>query len=303
MSRSKSFVVAPAEAAQRLDRLVAQRGGVGRRGARELCETGRVTVDGRRGRAADLVPAGALVAFEAPAAEAERDAGAPLDVRLETREVVVAHKPAGQPSAPLRPGELGTLANALLARYPEMATFGRKAREPGLVHRLDTQTSGLVVAARTPDAFERLSDALERGKLRKRYLAIVANSELPDDGTLDAPLGPDPRRRGRVAPVPDGAAGYARASITHFRVLERRAALVLVELTMSKGFRHQIRAHLASVGAPLVGDSLYDGPAWPEHPERHALHASYVAWAGDGTLAGFAVEAGLPDDMRELFER
>ena len=72
---------------------------------------------------------------------------------------------------------------------------------------------------------------------------------------------------------------------------------------MSRGFRHQIRAHLAGLGAPLVGDALYGGPAWPDRPERHALHASYVAWAGDGTLDGFAVEAEMPPDMRELFAR
>jgi 23S rRNA pseudouridine1911/1915/1917 synthase len=303
VSRSESFVVADSEGGQRLDRLIAQRGGVGRRRARELCEAGRVSVDGRRGDASDTVPAGALVAFDAPPDGAEPDAGAPLDVRLETDQLVVAYKPAGQPTAPLRTGERGTLANALLARYPEMATLGRQPREPGLVHRLDTQTSGLVVAARTADAFERLSDALERGRLEKRYLAIVGNVELPVTGAVDTPLAPDPRRKGRVVAVADCTPGYARTSLTRFRVLERRSLLALVELTMSKGFRHQIRAHLASVGAPLVGDALYGGPAWPEHPGRHALHASYVAWAGDGTLTDFAVEAEMPDDMRELFGR
>ena len=289
MGRSEHlrFVVTPEDAGQRLDRWVAARAGVGR----------------RRARAADAVTSGASVELELSREHAEPDPAAPLDVRLETPELVVVHKPAGQPTAPLRPDELGTLANALVARYPETAAIGRKPREPGLLHRLDTQTSGLLVACRTEPAFQRLARALDAGELEKRYLAIAADSTLADEGTLDAALAPDPRRRGRVRAVGDEEQGYARSSLTRYRVVARRGSLVLVELGMTRGFRHQIRAHLASIGAPLVGDALYGGRPWPEHPERHALHASYVAWAGDTTLAGFAVEAGLPADMRELFGR
>jgi 23S rRNA pseudouridine1911/1915/1917 synthase len=297
------FLVPREDAGQRLDRLVATRGGVGRRRARELCEAGRVTVDGRRARGAEEVREGATIELPVATDDASADEHAPLDVRLETPALVVVHKPAGQPTAPLRPGERGTLANALVARYPETAGVGRRAREPGLLHRLDTQTSGLVVACRTKDALTRLGAALDSGEVEKRYLAIASGVELPDSGVLDAPLGPDPRRRGRVRAVPDHERGYARLSLTHFRVVERRGALLLVELRMARGFRHQIRAHLAGAGAPLVGDALYGGRAWPERPERHALHASYVAWAGDATLDGFAVEADMPDDMRELLGR
>ncbi|HEX6277805.1 MAG TPA: RluA family pseudouridine synthase [Polyangiaceae bacterium] len=297
------FFVAPEDAGQRLDRLVATRGGVGRKRARELCQAGRVTVDGKRARGAELVREGSAVELAITADDAGADSRAPLDVRLETPSLVVVHKPAGQPTAPLRPGELGTLANALVVHYPETAGIGRRPREPGLLHRLDTQTSGLVVACRTPDALRRLGAALDAGEIEKRYLAIASGAELPDAGVLDAPLGPDPRRRGRVRAVPEHERGYARPSLTHFRVVERHGALLLVELRMARGFRHQIRAHLANAGAPLVGDALYGGRAWPERPGRHALHASYVAWAGDGTLDGFAVEADLPDDMRELFGR
>jgi len=300
---TRRFVVAPGDAGQRLDRLMALRGGVGRRLARELCEEGRVKVGGRRGRRADAVPEGTTIEFELPGEQAEPDALAPLDVRLETGSIVVLHKPAGMPTAPLRSGELGALANALVARYPEMAAIGQRPREPGLVHRLDTQTSGLVVACRTADAFRRLTDALRKGELEKRYLAIVARGDLPDAGSMDAALAPDPRRRGRVRVAPTETGEYARRSLTHYRVLERRGALVLVELRMHRGFRHQIRAHLAGLGAPLVGDALYGGRPWPERPERHALHASYVAWAGDGTLDGFEVEAEMPADLRELFGR
>ncbi len=296
---TRHFVVAPEDAGNRLDQLVARRAGVGRRRARELCQAGLVLVNGRRGRAADAMTAGANVELELASDAAKPDPGLSLDVRLETSSVVVAYKPPGQPSAPLAPGELGTLANALVARYPEMSEIGEQPREPGLLHRLDTQTSGLVVACRTSESFRHLSSALRQGKLEKRYLAI-ATGTLADQGSLDDALAPDPRRRGRVRAA--GHKGYARESLTRYRVLERQGPLVLVELRMSRGFRHQIRAHLAGAGAPLVGDALYGGRPWPEHPERHALHASYIAWAGDATLAGFEVEAELPGDMRELLE-
>jgi 23S rRNA pseudouridine1911/1915/1917 synthase len=298
---TRRIAVGPAEAGERLDRVVARNAKLGRRSVRDLCDAGRVTIDGKKARPADPVPAGAVVELEPFDDRAEPDASLPLDVRLETSSVIVVHKKAGEPSAPLRPSELGTLANALVARYPEVAGIGRRPREPGLLHRLDTETSGLVVACRTKDAFRRLSDALVAGRLEKRYLAIAADTELAGEGSIDAPLAPDPRRRGRVICVGPGARGYARPSLTHYRVLERRGTLVLVELRMSRGFRHQIRAHLAELGAPLVGDVLYGGRLWAEHPKRHALHASYVAWAGDATLEGFAVEADMPDDMRELF--
>src|SRR5262245_23047083 len=141
---TRHFVVTPEDGGQRLDRLVALGAAIGRRRARELCQAGLVLVDGRRGRPADLVPAGASVELELPSDEAAPDPGLSLDVRLETSAVVVVYKPPGQASAPLAPGETGTLANALVARYPEMSTIGERAREPGLLHRLDTQTSGLV---------------------------------------------------------------------------------------------------------------------------------------------------------------
>jgi 23S rRNA pseudouridine1911/1915/1917 synthase len=298
---TRRIVVGPAEAGQRLDRLVARNVKVGRRQVRDLCEAGRVRIDGKKARPADPLAAGAVVELEPFDDRAEPDASLTLDVRLETSSVIVVHKKAGEPTAPLRPGELGTLANALVARYPEVAGIGRRPREPGLVHRLDTETSGLVVACRKADAFRRLSDALVAGRLEKRYLAIAADTELAGAGSIDAALAPDPRRRGRVLAVGPGARGYSRPSLTHYRVLERHGALVLVELRMSRGFRHQIRAHLAELGAPLVGDVLYGGRPWPEHPKRHALHASYVAWAGDATLEGFAVEAEMPADMRGLF--
>lgn len=130
-----------------------------------------------------------------------------LDVLLERPDLVVVRKPAGMPTVPLDPAERGSLAAALIGRYPEMAKVGHRPREPGLIHRLDTNTSGLVVAARTGSSFDRLVAALREGRLEKRYLAVVAESGLPDQGVIDGPLGPDPHNRARVR-VDEARDGY-----------------------------------------------------------------------------------------------
>lgn len=294
-------MVSAAEAGERLDRLVVRRvRALGRRQARELIEGGRVTVDGRRARAGAPVTAGSRVEVslpdQAPAAEAEQ----PLDIRLERADLLVVHKPASQPTAPLGPGEHGTLANALLGRYPELAGIGHRQREPGLLHRLDTETSGLLIVARTRAAFATLTRALTEGHIDKRYLAITAAGGLPAYGEIDGALGPDPERHGRVRLVPDPSREYAREAFTRYRVIQTSGGLTLLELEAKRAFRHQIRVHMASIGAPLVGDTLYGGAPWPDAGSRHALHASHVAWAGDRTLASFDVNAELPDDMRRL---
>jgi 23S rRNA pseudouridine1911/1915/1917 synthase len=296
-----SFVVAETEGGERLDRLLVRHvPGLGRKRARELCIEGRVTVNGHRAKAGVPAKAGDAISVELDAAGAAPEADQPLSVRYESAEVIVVDKPAGQPTAPIRPGELGTLANAIAARYPKTLGVGHQPREPGLLHRLDTQTSGLVIVALSARTFATLNRALGTPRLTKRYLAIV-EGDLAGEGSIDWPLGPDPTRKGRVAAYPTPPRGYFREATTHYRVLEERGALKLIELEVARAFRHQVRAHLAALGAPLVGDALYGGAPFPGGGERHALHASYIAWAGDPTLPSFRVESGLPDDMRLLF--
>jgi 23S rRNA pseudouridine1911/1915/1917 synthase len=298
------FVVQPSEAGTRLDRLVARHvPGVGRQTARELFGAGRVTSGGRRVRAATPAVAGDEVSVDFAGDHAEPDASVVLDVRLEMSTHVVVNKPSGQPSAPLAAGELGTLANGLVARYPEMAEVGHRAREPGLLHRLDTETSGLLVAARTQAAFTTLKRALASGRLVKRYLAVTSARDLPDSGVIDRPLSPDPARRGRVFAHASAPEDYARPAVTQYRVLRRTAAHTLVELEAKSAFRHQIRAHLASLGAPLVGDTLYGGEPFRDGSARHALHASYLAWGGDASVPSFLVTAELPEDLAALISR
>lgn len=304
MKDSLSFVVAASETGERLDKLVVARAKIGRRRAAELFSAGKVTVNGRPGNKGDAARAGDEIGVELaiddrPKAEPD----APLVVRLETPQIVIAVKPAGQPTAPLR-GEPGTLAGALLGRYPEMAELGHSPREPGLLHRLDTQTSGLVIAARRPESWNSLHHALSHGEMTKRYLAIVEGAELSDRGVIDTPLAPDRKNPKRVL-TGDHALGRrgksgARDAISRYRVISRHERWALVEIEVSRAYRHQVRAHLAAIGHPIAGDAVYGGPEAPELGTRHALHASYVAWAGDEIVTGFAVEEPLPADMGSL---
>jgi 23S rRNA pseudouridine1911/1915/1917 synthase len=299
--RRSVFELSEADRELRLDQFVARVLGVGRKRARELCDRGEVRIDGRlASKGAFLHDAVTVDVAEQPGESPIAEPELALDLRLELSELVVVCKPAGMPTVPLAAGERGTLAGALVARYPEMRDFGYRAREPGVVHRLDTLTSGLVVAARTAPAFDALVLALKQGELKKRYLAVVPGTGLPEAGSIDLPLAPDPRDSTRVRVVDIGAA-YARPALTYFRVLERGAGLALLELDAGPAFRHQIRAHLAASGFPIVGDEPYGGAVHPGLPGRHALHASYVAWAGDAAR-NFEVSTEVPAEFRALLE-
>jgi 23S rRNA pseudouridine1911/1915/1917 synthase len=268
--------------------------------ARALCEQGRVTLDGRRARKGDRAVAGAEISVSMPDAWLVAEPETALDVVLERPDLVVVSKPAGMPSAPLSPGEGGTLVNALIARYPEMCALGWSQREPGLVHRLDTHTSGLLLAARTPEAFQLLVAALRAGRLEKRYAAVVPSQGLADEGTIDAALHPDPSRSGRVSAKSD-AEGYRREARTSFRVLERGPRWALVEAHASRAFRHQVRVHLASIGHPICGDALYGGESDPRLGAHHALHASFIGCEVPGLLP-FRVELPPPAVFFELLQ-
>ena len=296
-----SFVVAKEEAGLRIDQIVVRHlGALGRRGVSELFRRGAVRTDGRVAKKGDrALPGRTVSVVRGDAAPIVPEPEAPLDVRLERDDLVVVRKPAGQPTAPIRLGETGTLAGALLGRYPELLGIGHQSREPGLLHRLDTQTSGLLVAARSLGVFEHLWRALSEGRLEKRYLAIVESRGLAESGVVEGALAPDPGDPRRVS-VTTGAESRGRPSTTRWRRVQVTTRFALVEVTAPHAYRHQVRVHLASMGYPIAGDSLYGGPAAPELGARHALHASYVAWAGDGDVPAFIVEDPLPDDLAAL---
>jgi 23S rRNA pseudouridine1911/1915/1917 synthase len=295
----------------RLDKAAVElaEGKLSRAKVKRAIDAGEVRVNGRRRPKGALVVKGDRITLEGVAAEADDralpDAAAPLNVRFESSAVVVVDKPAGQPTAPLRAGETGTLANALLARYPELAGVGYSAREPGLLHRLDTDTSGLVVVARSTPVFERLKEALKDGRITKHYLLVCVSDGLADEGTIAFPIASHPKDQRRVLACihpRDVMRNAPRPASTAFRVRERGRGgkWALVEVEVSRALRHQIRSHFAAIEHPLAGDALYGGEV-VEGLGRHALHASRVAFGGDGDAAlAFDVASALPEELARL---
>jgi 23S rRNA pseudouridine1911/1915/1917 synthase len=302
------FVVTDALDGARLDKatVTLAEGRLSRARVKRAIDAGDVRVNGRRRPKGALVASGDRITLEGGAedgdesAVADRDAS--LSVKFETTELLVVDKPAGQPTAPLRAGEKGTLANALVARYPEVSGIGYSPREPGLLHRLDTDTSGLVVVARTAAAFETLKAALKEGRIAKRYLLLCEGEGLADAGTIAFPIASHPKDQRRVLACVhprDVMRNAPRPASTAFRVLQRGPRWALVEVEVSRALRHQIRAHFAAMDHPLVGDVLYGG-ATDTGLSRHALHASRVSHGGDDPALRFDVESPLPEELARL---
>jgi 23S rRNA pseudouridine1911/1915/1917 synthase len=281
--------------------------------AKRAIDMGAVRVNGRRlpkggtVSSKDVLRVDVTQVADAPAVGAP---GAPLKVVLETAQVLVVDKPAGQPTAPLRPGETGTLINAILGRYPELVPdsvhgfIGHSPREPGIIHRLDTETSGAVVVARKAEVFDALKAALKESRLDKRYLLVCPEQSLPEEGTIDFPIANHPKdqRRVYVCVHPRDVMRYEpRAATTRYRVVSRSGTRALVEVRVEKALRHQIRAHFAAIGHPLAGDELYGGSVI-RALGRHALHASSVSYAGGGGVDAFEAEIPLPKDIATLLE-
>jgi 23S rRNA pseudouridine1911/1915/1917 synthase len=273
------------EAGSRLDRVLCARLGLSRAEAKRLFSGGEVRRNGRRADKGDLVVTGDRIELGSELSDprARPDPSVTLRILYEDPALVVVDKQAGIPSHPLRPGELGCLANGLLARYPEMAQTGYDLRQPGLINRLDNDTSGLVLAARDAVVFGQLRDQLERGEMRKSYLALVARWLDPQEISL--PLAPSSRHRARVE-----VAALGRPSSSEITRCWRHGDLFLVEIEACRAYRHQVRVHLAALGAPIVGDALYGGG----EGRHHYLHASSIAFVHPSTGVELLIRSELP---------
>jgi 23S rRNA pseudouridine1911/1915/1917 synthase len=276
-------------------------------------ELGAVRVNGRRMRKGGNVTTGDVVQVDvSQVAEAAPlpQPDAPLRLVLRRSDVIVVDKPAGQPTAPLRPAETGTLVNALLGHFPELVPrspdefIGHSIRDPGVVHRLDTETSGAIVVALTKDAFDELRSALKDGHLEKTYLLVCAEQGLPESGAIEFPIANHPKDQRRVFACvhPLDVMRYQpRPARTDYRVVRRAGIWALVEARADKALRHQLRAHFAAIGHALAGDELYGGSVI-RALGRHALHAATVSYAGGPMVAAFEAMVPLPKEIVTLLD-
>ena len=285
---------------ERLDRVLCLIWDLPRSEASDLIASGAVRLEGRPvATRARRVAEGqelevALPEARGSAALAGETGGDDLPLVHVDDQVIVVDKPAGVVVHPGAGRSTGTLVQALLGRFPDLAGAGDPER-PGIVHRLDTGTSGLLVVARTPAAYESLVAQLSARSVDRRYLALAWGVVETDAGVVDAPVGRRSTDRTRMAVVAGG-----RPARTHYRVLDRYAEVTLVECKLETGRTHQVRVHLAAIGHPVVGDARYGGARATLPVERPFLHAAQLAFDHPTTGERCRFESPLPPDLEAV---
>ncbi|QBD77741.1 RluA family pseudouridine synthase [Ktedonosporobacter rubrisoli] len=287
---------------QRLDRyLVSVLSDISRTGVQQLIADGLILVNGRPAKAGYLLRLhDEIEALQTAQPQQPLDVqprAIPLDIAYEDDDLLVVNKAAGMVVHPA-PGHYDdTLVNALLARYPQLQAVEGDVR-PGIVHRLDRDTSGLMLVAKNVRAQAALIEQMKRHEIMKRYLALVDGNVSLDQGSIDAPIGRDPRHRQQMAVTAVGS----RQAITHFRVLQRFARHTLLLVQLETGRTHQIRVHLQAIGYPIVGDPVYGsgnklrGIAL----QRQFLHSYQLELIHPASRQKLEIEAPLPDDLQAV---
>lgn len=298
MAQPVSHVIPPDLAGERVDKAVAVLGAMPRSEARSQCDAGQVQVDGRPATAKARVEAGSTITFLPGALPAVLEAEAvDFGILYEDDAVVVVDKPSGLTVHPGAGRASGTLAGGLLERYPELDGVG-EANRWGLVHRLDRETSGALLVGRTAAAHAALVADLARREVGRDYVALVQGTfDLPR-GTVEAPIGRDPRRPRRRALVPHG-----RHAVTHYQMRRQweDPGVALLSVQLETGRTHQIRVHLAGIGHSVIGDRLY-GRRDPIPARRLFLHAESLRFRHPVTGEEMQVSSPWPPDLEEVLE-
>ena len=307
--RRERLVVAAGEEGERLDVWLARRLELSRTRLQKLLADGRVTVDGEEPRKSDPTEVGQRVEVRVPEPEPSHlePEDLPVDIVWEDPDLLVVDKAAGMVVHPAPGHRTGTLVHALLHHVDDLSGIGGTLR-PGIVHRLDKDTSGLLVVAKSDEAHRALSDALRRRHVKRLYLAATWGHLDEDRMTIDAPVGRDPANRRKMAVVEGG-----RRAVTRVRVRERWQAADFVAVALQTGRTHQIRVHMSHLGHPVVGDETYGAGwekglvsghgGWPRELARRVprqfLHASELVFDHPRSGERMRFRSPLPDDLAE----
>lgn len=269
--------------------------------AQRLIEQGAVCANGRCVKKNEKLPAGTVLELTLPEIREVPIAAQPLalDVRYEDADVIVVNKPKGLVVHPAPGHPDGTLVNALLAHCGDSLSGIGGEKRPGIVHRIDKDTSGLLIAAKNDFAHAALAAQLKDHSLARTYVCLVCGKVREDSGTIDAPIGRHPTDRKKMAVTEKNS----RAAVTHWRVLERYAGYTLLECKLETGRTHQIRVHLAYRGHPIVGDLVY-GHKKPELGQSsQCLHARQLCFRHPRTGQPVTVECPLPENLTALLSK
>ena len=282
----RSFEVNPTDAGERLDRLVARNLDMSRNTVQRIIRDGSLLVDGEASFPSYKVRGGERVEAWVPD-EGLLPEGIAVPVVFEDEHLLVVDKPAGLVVHPGAGNRSGTLVNALLGRG---IAGGKDAERPGVVHRLDRDTSGLMVVAKGEPAYSRLVEMIAGRRVGRVYRAVVVGKGLPETGTVDSPVGRDPDNPTLMA------AGVGRPAVTHFEVLREAGGHAMLRVRLETGRTHQIRVHLSAIGHPVYADPLYGSPV----PGRRLwLHAERLTFAHPVAGEELGFESPVPEDLRE----
>jgi 23S rRNA pseudouridine1911/1915/1917 synthase len=292
---------------QRLDRYLAgSLANMSRSQLQNLISEGAIQVNGRVSKPGYALRAGDEIMVDLAASSARtpqvKARALPLDIVYEDADLLVINKAPGMVVHPAPGHSEDTLVNALLAYYPQIQTSEQDQR-PGIVHRLDRDTSGLLIVAKNPRTQAALAEQMQRHEIVKRYLALVEGNISLDQGSIDAPIGRDPRNRQQMAITATGVG--SREARTHFRVVERFARHTLLLIQLETGRTHQIRVHLKAIGHPVVGDPTYGSGSVIRGSklQRQFLHSHQLQFIHPISGESLQFEAPLPADLQSILDR
>ena len=265
----------------------------------KLIKDGKVLINGTAVKASYNVKEGDEVVFEIPPAYVPdiEPENIPLDIIYEDEDLIIVNKPKGMVVHPAAGHYSGTLVNALMYHCGSSLSGINGVLRPGIVHRIDMDTTGSVIACKNDFSHNSIAEQLKEHSITRCYRALVIGRVKDDEGTIDKPIGRNPNDRKKMAVTVDG-----KHAVTHYKVLERFKDYTYIECRLETGRTHQIRVHMASIGYPLLGDSVYTNAKWPFNLQGQCLHAKTLGFMHPRTNEYIETDAPLPEYFEHLLE-